>query len=113
MDDGMISLVHAHTPGPQAFVNRHTSSIIKAAAWSYSFVVLLAAAGAGVLLFDKRHFFVLVYPAMSLFFILFAYWCLVHRCLAGFRKYRWFMDLLFFFPASFFLVWLWNRKKNR
>ncbi len=102
-----ISDINAlHAESKSSWTVRYHDAIRKMKNWAYSFVAILAVAGSLVLMFDRRHVFWKNYPGLLLLALIFGYWIGVHGFFSNIRKYRWPMELLAIFPASFFLCWL-------
>lgn len=100
--DEIIDMNQTHTVSKNSFAIKNIHSIRKIRAWSYFLITILALLGSVVLLLKNMK-----YPATVILFLIFIYWCGIHGAFFGsIRKYRWLMDLIFIFPASFFLWWL-------
>lgn len=112
LDDTIIDLNQSHAVTRDSFAVRYVHPLRKIASWAYSTLALLALAGIFVLTFNRREFFWKNYPSFLLILLSFAYWIFIHSFLFGFRKYRWFADLLMIYPASFFLTWIGGRWKR-
>ncbi len=106
LDDTIVDLNKSHAVTEDSFAVRYVDVVRKIASWAYSTLAFLALAGIFVLIFARRQFFWKSYPAFILVLLSFPYWFAIHSFLFGFRKYRWFADLVMIFPAAYFLAWV-------
>ena len=104
--DETTDLNMLYASNTSSFVVHHHHKIRKMKNWAYSFCFFLGLFGILTLCLDRRYFFWYKYPAFILLIAIFFYWCAIHGFFFGFKKYRWAMDLLLIYPASFFLWWL-------
>jgi 4-amino-4-deoxy-L-arabinose transferase-like glycosyltransferase len=114
LSDEMTNLQQVHSVNPEkSFAYQKNDLLRKLKALAYGILAMLALGGFLVLLFDKQKKIKTIYSAVILIFLLIGYWMLIHGFFFGFRKYRWFTDLLFMPLASYFLWWISCCFKNK
>lgn len=104
LDDEMTVLNEIYATSKDSVAVRYVHEIRKIKAWVYGLVMIYGSLGLIWLFigsFKDRNLYL---PAVSVIVVFLLYWVGIHGALFGFRKYRWFMELMMIFPAAYFVV---------
>lgn len=104
--DDEITPLHERHGAVESWARGHADLLRKIKANAYGVAALLGWAGLILLLFRNKTHTGAGAGVLFLTGFFIAYWMAIHGFFFGFRKYRWFFELLMLFPAAFFLQFL-------